>query len=98
MTNVVRIDRRTDSIHVPRASLSGPAENAAAANSMVIDAVDRALNHVWSGNRVGVIHELGRIGFEAQERHAALLNLTRLAETAVVCPDNKRGSPHGRAA
>lgn len=98
MGSVTSIDRRVEQIHVKRSALGVAVENAAAANAMIAAAIDKALSHAWSGNRAGVVHELGRIGFEAQARHAALLVLTNLSETATVCPDGIAAPNHGAAA
>jgi S-adenosylhomocysteine hydrolase len=96
--NVIRIDRRTAQIHVNRSALSAAAEDALAANQSARDAIARAEQAVWSGNRGAVLHALGRIGFEVQARTEALMALTQLTEQAVACPDGKAGAPHGAAA
>lgn len=96
--NVIRIDRRTAQIHVNRAALSAAAEDAHAANQSARDAIDRAVQAVWSGNRGAAIHALGRIGFEVQARTDALAALTQIAEQAAACPDQQVAPGHGRAA
>lgn len=95
---LIRFDRRSVQIQVSRAALSAAAENAHAANANARDAIDRALGHVFAGNRAGIIHELERIGFEVGERTTALTHLTNLAETATACPDHVTAPGHGRAA
>lgn len=98
MGTVTRIDRRTAQISVPRALLSAAAEDAHAANENARDAIKRAEQHIWSGDRAAALHALGRIGFEIQERTAALMTLTSITEQATACPDGQVGAPHGAAA
>lgn len=95
---VIYLDGRSASIHVPRASLSAAAEDALAASRMAQEAIERAERHIWSGHRAGVLHELGRIGFELQARLEALSSLTTLAESSATCPDHQAKPGHGRAA
>ncbi len=96
--NVVSIRRRTEAIHVKRVLVARAAENALAANQSARDAIERATQHIWSGNRAGALHELGRMGFEVGERTEALMELTRIAEQAVACPDGLAQVGHGSAA
>lgn len=98
MGRVISIDGRLEVVHVKRSALGVAAENAAAANNSARDAIERAIGHAFANNRAGVIHELGRIGFEIQERTDALLTLTALAETATHCPDSIEAPGHGQAA
>lgn len=96
---VISLDRRSEVVEVPRSRLSAAAENAVAASRMASEAIDRALSHLWSGNRAGAIHELHRIGFELQGRAEALAALTRLADSApAICPDDAASPGHGAAA
>lgn len=94
--NVINIDRRLQTVSVRRVALQRASENALAANQNASDALARAEQHIWSGNRGAAIHALGRIGFEIGERTAALMVLTELAETA--CPDGIAQPGHGRVA
>lgn len=99
MNNVIRFDRRSEMIEVPRSRMSAAAENAVAASRMASDAIERAIAHLWGGNRAAAIHELQRIGFELQGRAEALSALAQLAESApTICPDNAATPGHGRAA
>lgn len=98
MGTLTRIDRRTVQISVPRAALSAAAEDALAANQSARDAIVRAEQAIWSGNKGAAIHALGRIGFEIQARTAALRQLTRIAEQASACPDGVAAPSHGHAA
>ena len=94
---VIYLDRRSDAVHVPRASLSAAAENALAANKSAMDAIERAERHIWSGNRGAAIHALGRVGYEIGERTTALMQLTHMAESAAICPDGFAQPSHGKA-
>ena len=96
--NVIRMDRRTVAIHVPRAALAAASENALAASRNVADALERAQAYIWTGNRAGLVHELSRIGHEVEGRTEALANLARLAESAAECPDGVAAPSHGAAA
>ena len=98
MGKVISIDARTELVHVKRSALNVAAENAHAANQNARDAIERAMQHIWSGNRAAAINALNRVGFEVGERTAALMALTGLAETAVACPDRLTTPGHGRAA
>jgi hypothetical protein len=95
---VTSIRLRTEEIHVKRVALARASENALAASRSAQDAADRAAQHLWSGNRAGVLHALGRIGFELEARTAALMALTHVAETATACPDGIAAPNHGEAA
>ena len=94
---VIYMDRRSAGIHVARSTLAAAAEDALAASRMAQSAIERAERHAWSGHRAGVIHELGRIGFELQARLEALSTLTELAESSATCPDHQAKPGHGRA-
>lgn len=96
--NVISLHPRVEEIHVKRSAISVAAENAQAANQNARDALDRAAQHIWSGNRAAAIHALGRIGFEVQARTDALMALTNLSEQAAVCPDGIADINHGNAA
>ena len=87
LARIIPFDRRSEQVAVSRAALSAASENAAAASQSVQDAVDRALGHVWAGNRAGVVRELERIGFETAERLPQLLILTKLSEEAPALVD-----------
>lgn len=80
-------DRRSEQISVSRAALSAASENSLAASKSIADAVDRAMACVWANNRAGAIHNLERIGFEAQARSEALSKLTNIAERAPALED-----------
>jgi S-adenosylhomocysteine hydrolase len=75
-------DARSSEVAVSRSALSAATENALASSKSIADAVDRAMNAAWSGDRATVIRTLERIGFEASERNDALAALTNLAEQA----------------
>jgi hypothetical protein len=95
---LIYLDRRSETIHVSRSALSAASENALAGSDMALSAIDRAVGHVWSGNRAALLNELGRIGFELTERRDALANLTRMAEESHTCPDHITEPGHGKAA
>jgi len=93
-------DRRSEQISVSRAALSAASESALAASRSAVDALERAMGHVWSSNRAGVVHELERAGFELGERLPHLLVLTRMAEESAAltdCPDHIAEFGHGKA-
>ena len=98
MSKIIRIDRRTDTIHVPRAALSAASEDALAAHQSAADAIQRAEQAIWAGNRSAALHAISRIGFEIEQRTAALAKLTRMAESATQCPDGIAAPSHGQAA
>ena len=82
---LLRMDRRSVDIHVSRSLLSEAAENALAGTRMVQEAVERAMTHIALGEERAAIHQLGRIGFEMENRLAALMTLTEIAEQADIC-------------
>lgn len=73
-------DRRTTTIAVPRSLVRQAAEDAVAASDMASAAVSRALTHFYRNNRVALLNELNRIGFELQEHRASAAVLAGFAD------------------
>jgi hypothetical protein len=98
-TIIPLFDTRSEKVVVSRSALSAAGENGVASTKLATDALERAVDHIFHGDRAAAINAIGRAAFEIQERLPNLLTLTKLAEEAPAwCPDETAAPGHGRAA